>query len=50
MGNGSVADVCGTGTVTITALINKRLQTLILTHVFLVPDKEKLTFYILLEK
>ena len=38
MGNGSVADILGTGTVTVTTRVNKRLQTLVLTDVYLVPD------------
>ena len=38
--NGSVADILGTGTVTITRCVNKRLQTLklFLMDVYLVPD------------
>ena len=38
MGNGSVAEILGTETVTITICINKRLQTLVIKDVYLVPD------------
>ena len=35
MGNGSVVDVLGTGTVTITTRVNKRLQTLVLSYAYI---------------
>ena len=35
MGNGSVVDVLGTGTVTITTRVNKRLQTLVLSDAYI---------------
>ena len=38
MGNGSVVDVLGTGTVTIMTRVNKILQALVLRDVYLVPD------------
>ena len=35
MGNRSVANILGTGTVTITTRVNKRLQTLVLTDAYI---------------